>query len=210
MLLLQGRRYAWAAEDKPLTTLTRGGCKSCGLFEDRRIPFVDVRPCPALAQAPGCAASSAPSSAKQSARNMACWLLLAAGPHQGSRARARAGQYLRRALAAVRGRLRGIALARPARRGQRPVRGNPALPRVRAAAAAAAARGRAGARARAGAVWARPRTCSDLCGAHWGHTYTACCLQAFSALLGAMHAVYVQVMQCHPCLGTQARCRCAP
>ena len=56
--LLQGRRYAWAAEDKPLTTLTRGGCKSCGLFEDRRIPFVDVRPCSALAQAPGCDACS--------------------------------------------------------------------------------------------------------------------------------------------------------
>ena len=41
---LQGRQYAWAAEDKPLTTLTRGGCKTCGLFDDRRLPFVDVRP----------------------------------------------------------------------------------------------------------------------------------------------------------------------
>ncbi len=41
---LQGRPYAWAAEDKPLTTLTRGGCKRCGVFEDRRIPFIDVRP----------------------------------------------------------------------------------------------------------------------------------------------------------------------
>ncbi|KAK9840761.1 hypothetical protein WJX81_003093 [Elliptochloris bilobata] len=36
-----GRQYAWAAEDKPLTTLTRGGCKTCGVFEDRRIPFID-------------------------------------------------------------------------------------------------------------------------------------------------------------------------
>ncbi len=39
----QGTPYAWPREDVPLTTLTRGSCKTCGFREERLVPFIPVQ-----------------------------------------------------------------------------------------------------------------------------------------------------------------------
>jgi hypothetical protein len=36
--------YTWPNEDLLVTTVTRGGCKHCAFYEDRKLPFVPVSP----------------------------------------------------------------------------------------------------------------------------------------------------------------------